>query len=211
MKRVLLAGFCLIGVCVPPLRPAQAVQKPPSTYTIPLPPQPDYSALQWLMGAWAGKTGGKGVQGQVLLSLAYALGKRFLILREQVTLPATKSAPETHEGFMGIVRGGISGHAYDLALYSTNGFVTHYRISLDHEAIIFSPEGGPVPPQGWLFRRSIRRTSASQCVESVDAAPPGMPFFNYYTARLSRVIPGATSSRASLTQKPNHHWFRLWR
>jgi hypothetical protein len=50
-----------------------------------------------------------------------------------------------------------------------------------------NPEGGEQPPPGWLFRTVIKRTDPQEFVETVQAAPPNKPFFDYYTAKLSRV------------------------
>jgi hypothetical protein len=187
-----------------------AAQKGPNTYTIPTPSPTDYSKLQWLIGDWSGMTVGKGSQGKVLLSASYALGKRFIILREQLSLPATKTAPATEERLMGILSGGASRSGYDLVLYSSNGFVTRYEVSINTGTIVFNPEGGLAPPPGWLFRRAIRETNHDQCVETVDVAPPGQPFFNYYTANLSNVNSGAAASKTSSPQRAKNRRFLFW-
>jgi hypothetical protein len=179
-----------VAACVP----APARQKSPESYTISLPPEPDFSPFQWLIGNWVGKTAGKGTQGQVILSVDYALGKRFIMLREQISLPATKTAPAVREGLLGLLSATASGKEYDLALYSSNGFVTHYKVSARSGEIDFNPSGGPVSPPGWLFRRVIRHTDPGRCTETVDAAPPGQPFFNYYTAILNQVTPATHPS-----------------
>lgn len=185
----LLTALCVCAWCALP-KPGAAAQKPPTTYTIPMPSQADFSDIKWLLGEWSGKTAGKTAQGGVLLSASYALGKRIVILRGQLALPATKTAPAISEGFMGIVSGRPSAKTYDMALYSSTGFVIRYRVSAKNGKIDFSPQGGLNPPPGWLFRRSIQRTAPDRCIESVDVAPPGQPFFNYYTANLNRVKPG---------------------
>ena len=210
VKFSLLALMCLAASCL--MRPARrlAAQKAPDTYTIPLPPLTSYSDLEWLIGEWTGTTVGKGPHGAVSLSVSYALGKRFILLREQVALPATKTAPSVQEGVMGILSGGASGKAYDLEMYSSTGFITHYRVSAGNGKIDFNPEGGPAPPPGWLFRRSLRHTGPGQCLESVDVAPPGEPFFNYYTANLSQAKPAADSSHSPASEKSKHHKFLFW-
>lgn len=152
--------------------------------------------MRWLLGDWMGKTTGKGPEGQVLLSVAYELGKRFMTLREEVSLPAVKGVPATHESLMGILNPGPSG-GLELNLYSSSGFITRYRVTVKHGEIDFSPDGGAIPPPGWLFRRSLRHTSPGQCVESVDVAPPQQAFFNYYTANLSRVTPAQPPAHGS--------------
>lgn len=189
---LLLALGCVIP-CAPAVAQAAAQDKPPRAYSIQLPPQPDYSPFEWMIGDWTGKTTGKGAQGDVLLSFAYQLGKSFMILREEVSLPAAKDAPATHESLMGILSPGAPG-AFEMNLYSSNGFVSRYRVTARHGEIDFQPDGGPLPPPGWLFRRAFRQVNSSQCQASVEVAPPGKAFFNYYTANLSRVTPVATDA-----------------
>ena len=181
-----LAALCLL---IPAALLAR--QKAAESYTIQVPPQPDYSALDWLLGDWTGKTNGKGKQGQVLLSVSYELGKRFMILREELSLPATGSAPATHEGVMGILNASATG-GFEMNLYSSNGFISHYRVIVNHGEVNFSPEGGALPPPGWLFRRVFRHTNPGECTESVDVAPPQGAFFSYYTADLYQVTAAAT-------------------
>jgi hypothetical protein len=206
-----MAVLCLAASRALWTAPARAGHKAPGTYRIPTPPPADYSKLEWLIGEWAGKTVGKGPQGDVLLSASYALGKRFMILREEVSLPATKAAPATQERSMGILSSRASGKAYDLALYSSTGFITHYQVSAENGTVDFIPEGGLGPPPGWLFRRSIRRTTTEQCVETVEVAPPGEAFFSYYTANLSHVRPGANPNHVAAPEKSKHHKFLFWR
>ncbi|MGH9449904.1 MAG: hypothetical protein ACRD11_05105 [Terriglobia bacterium] len=191
-KRLIAAPLALAAMFA--LLPALlfARHKAGESYTIQIPPQPDYSALDWLLGEWTGKTTGKGAQGEVLLSVSYELGKRFMLFREQVSLPATGKAPATHEGVMGILNATAAG-GFEMNLYSSNGFVSHYRVNVNHGKIGFSPEGGALPPPGWLFRRVFRHTNPGECTETVEVAPPQGSFFNYYTADLFQVTPAAAA------------------
>ncbi|MGH9405405.1 MAG: hypothetical protein ACRD3D_06155 [Terriglobia bacterium] len=201
IKPVLLALLvaCVLGF--PGSAPLRARQKSPRAYTIQLPPQPDYSALDWLRGDWTGKITGKGPQGEVLLSVAYELGKRFMTLREHVSLPATKQAPATRESMLGILHPDQGG-GLEMNLYSSSGFVTRYRVVVRAQEVDFEPEGGSLPPPGWLFRRILSRTSSGECVETVDVAPPQQAFFNYYTADLSRVAPPGSGARKTKAPSP---------
>ncbi|MDE3178113.1 MAG: hypothetical protein KGM47_00525 [Acidobacteriota bacterium] len=183
----LSAGLCLLLAI-----PLQARQKTAKDYTIQTPPAPNFSSLEWLLGVWSGKTTSKGSQGRVLLSLAYELGKRFMIFREELSLPATKAVSATHEGVMGIIHASATG-TFEMDLYSSTGFVTHYRVTATHGLVTFSPDGGAVSPPGWLFRRAIRHTNPGECNESVEVAPPGGNFFNYYSADLFQVSSPTTA------------------
>jgi len=184
MKLLFLALTCLLG-------PASllAKEKPPTTYAIPLPPKTDFSALVWLVGEWVGKTIGGGPQGEIRLSVVYELDKRFLILREETSLPATPAAPAANEAWLGILSGHPSRTGFVLRSFSTTGFVTRYRVTVEEAQVHFNPEGGDAPPPGWLFRRTVRRLSPTEIGETLALAPPGKPFFEYYTARLTRKAP----------------------
>ncbi|HLI33398.1 MAG TPA: hypothetical protein VKW70_00015 [Terriglobia bacterium] len=188
-----------------------AAEKTPSTYTIQIPPQPNYSSIDWLVGNWVGKMAGKESQGQVLLSVSYELGKRFLLIREEVSLFPTKSAPATHESLMGILSADSPNNGFNLTLYSSNGFVTRYRAVVKNAEIDFNPEGGALPPPGWLFRRVLIHTNPGQCTERVDVAPPGKSFFTYYTADLHQVasIPANPQPESDPSQKSRHHHWPL--
>ncbi|HEX5482882.1 MAG TPA: hypothetical protein VFZ08_09690 [Terriglobia bacterium] len=214
-SKLLLLLFLLVGI------PVLASQKAPKTYRLATPPEPNYKSIDWLVGSWVGKTTSPGAQGQVLLTVGYELGKRFLMLRQEVSLSATDSVPATHEGFMGVLNGGATGGAFNLNLYSSTGFVMHYRVTAKDGQIVFQPEGGIVPPEGWLFRWTIIHTGAGHCVERVDVAPPGKSFFEYYSATLSQVNQTIiktphTSQDSNTSDKPakpesakRHRWIRL--
>jgi hypothetical protein len=167
--------------------PAAAKEKPTVLYTIPLPPQPDFSELDWLIGEWRGKTTGRGSAGEVHFLAGFDLGKRFVVMRGEVSLPATKSAPASQESWLGILSASPEESRYILRTFSSTGFIALYRVTVEGPEIRFNPEGGEMPPPGWLFRRLIQRTGIDEFIEDVQAAPPGKPFFDYYTAKLNRV------------------------
>jgi hypothetical protein len=182
MKSILLA---LLYVFSPALNPAK--EKPSTIYTIPLPPRPDFSSLEWLIGQWHGSSMGRGSQGDIHLAVEYDLDKRFLMFREELALTAATSVAGTRESWMGILGANTSGSGFVLRMFSTTGFVTRYRVTLDGGEIHFGPEGGEQPPPGWLFRRTMERTGEAEFTETVQVAPPGRPFFEYYTAKFIRV------------------------
>jgi len=162
-------------------------QKPPIQYSIPLPPPPDFSELGWLVGEWTGKTTGRSTPGDVHFSAGYDLGKRFMVLRGEVSLAATKSTSEFKESWMGVLSASPEGSGYILRTFSSTGFIARYWVTVDGPEVRFIPEGGEKPPPGWLFRRLIQRTGTDEFTETVEAAPPAKSFFDYYTARLGRV------------------------
>ena len=162
--------------------------KQPATYTIPLPCKPDFSALDWLIGDWAGPMTGKGAQGDVHLTLSYTLDKRFVLIKEEVSLPAGQRAPAAHETWMGFLGANPSGPGFTLDAFSSTGFITRYHVSAAADQVRFEPEGGANPPPGWLFRREITQLGPGSFSETVRIAPPGGSFFAYYSAKLTPVI-----------------------
>lgn len=188
-------------------RPKQA----PRTYSIPLPPKADFSAFDWLIGDWRGKTVPKSPQGEVHLTVSSDLGGRFLIFRESVTLAATDSTPTEDEYWMGVLSPASREHEFTLRVYSSTGFMTQYRVTAQKGEFRFLPEGGEAPPPGWLFRRVIARSSPDEITDTVEAAPPEGSFFQYYSAKLARQgseKPAAAPEKSAAApakppQKPN--------
>jgi hypothetical protein len=181
MRSVFLVLLAIISTVSLP-----AKEKPPVTYRIPLPSKPDFSPLEWLLGEWIGKTTGRGPQGEVRLSIAYDLDKRFMIFREQVSLAATATVPASGESWMGILSADRSGTGLALRTYSSTGFITRYRVTTEEGQVSFNPEGGEQQPPGWLVRRTLERLGDAELAETVQMAPPNRPFFDYYTAKLTR-------------------------
>jgi hypothetical protein len=193
-----LLVFLLTGVLRGEAYPGK--DKQPATYTISLPPKPDFSPLAWLVGDWAGQTTGKDSQGDVHLTVSYSLDQRFVLIKEEVSLPAGKTAPAVHEAWMGFLAPEPSRAGYQLQIYSSTGFITLYRVTVTPDEVRFDPEGGANPPPGWLFRRRITRLGLDFFNDKVEVAPPSGAFFEYYSAKLTRVIqskPAATQPAAT--------------
>lgn len=183
----MLAFALVMGIlCIPAPAAAAAKQKPPVQYQIPIPPPPDFSALTWLEGEWSGKTVLNSPPGQVQLSVSAGLDKRFLIFHGEVALEPTKTLPAFKESWIGILSAHPDGAGFVLHVFSSTGFITRYRLALDGPELHWTPEGGDSPPPGWLFRKSWTRIGPDQFTETVQAAPPGKGFFDYYTAILTR-------------------------
>lgn len=180
--------------------------KQPATYTIPLPPRPDFSSLDWIMGDWAGHTTdpttGKETQGDVHLTFSYVLDKRFVSVKEEVSLPAAAAAPAVHEAWTGFLSGDPAGHGFILRAFSSTGFMTEYHVTVTDDRIRFDPEGGADPPPGWLFRRVISRLGPAFFAENVEVAPPGGSFFVYYAAKLTQVLPSKPALPPASGVKP---------
>jgi hypothetical protein len=164
-------------------------EKPPVQYHIQIPAAPDFSGLNWLIGDWVGKTAPNGPSGEVKLSVNSELEKHFLILHYDVSLAATPTVPAVKESWLGILSPAPNTATYILRSYASTGFITRYRVTTDGPELDLNPEGGEAPPPGWLFRMTWTRSSPDEFTETVHVAPPGKAFFDYYTARFTRVVP----------------------
>ena len=190
---VILCGAC--GLMLPGLASPLVAKEKPTTYVIPLPPAPDFSQVDWLIGDWSGKTTTRDPQGEIHFSAAYDLAKHVIVLRETVSLPAKETVPAVNETWMGVLSDARPSPGFVLTVYSSTGFVSRIRVSVEGAEIHFNPEGGDQPPPGWLFRRVLSRTDADQFTESVQAAPPQKAFFDYYTAKFTRSKPPDVKSK----------------
>lgn len=188
---VIFAACCSIAALCGSGTPLQGKEKPPTTYTIQLPPPPDFSQVEWLIGDWSGKTTERDLQGEIHLSATYDLDKRVMILREMISLPATRTIPAASETWMGVLTVSRPGAGFILRAFSSTGFVTRYRVTVEDAEIHFNPDGGDQAPPGWLFRRIMTRINTDELTETVQGAPPQKPFFDYYSAKLVRTKPSA--------------------
>jgi hypothetical protein len=184
MTTIILALACLVGTA-----PLAAKEKATTIYQVPLPPKPEFSPLDWLVGDWSGKTTDRQTPGDIRLSVSYDLDKQLMLVRGEVSFPAAQTSPAVKESWLGILTAATGGGDFWLRTFSNTGFITRYRVTVEGPEIHFNPEGGEQPPPGWLFRTVIKRTAPQEFVETVQVAPPNKTFFDYYTARLSRVPP----------------------
>jgi hypothetical protein len=200
LHRVQARGGALVRVLILALLGAlaggalAAKDKPPVQYQIPIPTLPDFSALDWLQGQWAGKTLPHSPFGEGQLSVSPDLEKHFLVFRGEVSLAATRTVPATKESWMGILSASPDRAGFILRVFSSTGFITRYRLTVDGADLHLNPEGGDSPPPGWLFRRIWARTGPDEFTETVQAAPPGKAFFDYYSAKFTRVLPPARTN-----------------
>ena len=192
----ILFFLCAVfGTMLPGLAAPSGPKEKPTTYVIPLPPAPDFTRVDWLIGDWTGKTTTRDPQGEIHFSAAYDLAKRVMVLRETVSLPAKETVPAVSETWMGVLSDARPSPGFVLTVYSSTGFVSRIGVTVEGAEIRFNPEGGDQPPPGWLFRRILSRTDADQFTESVEAAPPQKAFFDYYTAKFTRTKPPEVKSK----------------
>jgi len=88
MRVLILTLACLAGAVG-----LVAKEKPPTTYQIPLPPKPDFSEVDWLVGEWTGSTTERKAPGEIRLSVSYELDHQVMLLRGEASFQATKTSP----------------------------------------------------------------------------------------------------------------------
>jgi hypothetical protein len=192
----LVRAMILLLICALAGAAAAAKDKPPVQYQIPIPTLPDFSALDWLQGQWTGKTLPNSPPGKVQLSVGPDLEKHFLVFRGEVSLAATRTVPATQESWMGILSPSPERTGFILRVFSSTGFITRYRLTVDASEFHLNPEGGDFPPPGWLFRWVLARTGTDEFTETVQAAPPGKAFFDQYVVKFTRVSTPAKTNPA---------------
>jgi hypothetical protein len=196
MTIAMLTLACLaVAVCL------VAKDKLPTTYQIPLPPKPDFSQVDWLVGEWTGSITDRRAPGEIRLSVSFELDKQVMLLRGEASFQATKNSPAMKESWLGVLTSDRRTAGFLLRTFSSTGFITRYRVTVEGPETQINPEGGEQPPPGWLFRTVIKRTDPREFVETVQAAPPDKPFFDYYTAKLSRVT---VEEKAKTAPVPPH-------
>jgi hypothetical protein len=191
VRALVLTLICALGGAA-----SAAKEKPPVQYQIPIPMAPDFSALDWLQGQWTGKTLPNTPPGEMQLSVTSELDKHFLVFHSEISLAATQTAPASKELWKGILSASPNGAGFILRVFSSTGFITRYRLTVEGAEVRLNPEGGDFPPPGWLFRRIWVRTGSDEFTETVQAAPPGKAFFDYYTAKFTRASPPAKAASA---------------
>ncbi len=196
MIPVILALACLVGAA-----PVDSKEKPSTVYQIPLPDRPDFSTVDWLVGDWSGKTTDQKTQGELHLSVSYQLDKHVILFRGETTLPAPTTSAPMKESWLGVLTPDRQAGGFLLRMFSSMGFITRYRLTVDGAETHINPEGGDQPPPGWLFRTVIKKTNPQEFVETVQVAPPNKSFFDYYTAKLNRLT---TEDKAKAAQIPPH-------
>jgi hypothetical protein len=187
-----LATFVTLVLLAPAL--LAAGEKHPSTYRIPLPPKPDFSSIEWMIGNWTGQMDKQSPLGEIHLSVSFDLDQRVMVFREKVSLAATGEIPANNESSIGILSRAPSGDSFLLQVFASTGFISQYRVTVAGSEIDFTPDGGPRPLPGWLSRRIIQRGDVDGFTETVQLAPPLKPFFDYYTAAFTRESPPEKST-----------------
>jgi hypothetical protein len=196
VRSAFLIGLLFLAPALCAARENQA-----STYRIPLPPKPDFSSIEWMIGNWTGQMVRRSPQGKISLSVSYDLDQRVMVFKEKISLAATGEVPVSDESSIGILSRASSGDSFLFQVYSSTGFVSRYRVTVAGPEIDFAPDGGSQPMPGWLSRRIIQRGDVNGFTETVQLAPPLKSFFDYYTAAFTR----QTATENTKAAQPDDH------
>lgn len=179
-----------------------ARQEDAQVYRIPLPPKPDFSSIEWMIGNWTGRMDKHSPQGRIQLAVSYGLDKQVMIFREKISIAATGEFGADNESSIGILSPAPFGNGFLLQVYASTGFINRYRVTVSGSEIDFMPDGGMRPLPGWLSRRFIQRGDVNGFTETVQLAPPMETFFNYYTAAFTRQAAPESLENSGVTGKP---------
>jgi len=149
-------------------------------------PTADWSAWQFLMGAWVGEGDGAPGQGQGGFTFAFDLQKRVLVRKNFASYPATKDRPAfTHDDLMVVYQ--EAGKPAQAIYFDNEGHVIHYSIefSKDGDSVIFLGDPSPSAPR---FRLTYVKSGSDALGIKFEIAPPGKPdaFAPYINARVHR-------------------------
>ena len=147
--------------------------------------------LKVFLGKWAGEVEGNPGQGSVERTYAFALGERFIEIRNRSTYPPQEKNPkgEVHEdiGYLSYDRGA---KAFALRQFHVEGFVNQF-LSVPHEgegvAFRFVTTAIENIPPGWRARETYTFAGENEFTEVFELAAPDAEFEVYSTTRFNRV------------------------
>lgn len=142
-----------------------------------------------LVGKWSGTSEGQPGNGTVERDYEYALGSRFIRVRNRSTYPPQeknlKGEKHEDEGFFSFDR---ARKAIVLRQFHVEGFVNTYLQDLDAApgTIQFTTEAIENIPAGYRGRETYRLLGPDEIEEVFELAEPGKPFVLYSRTRLKR-------------------------
>lgn len=153
------------------------------------PPEP-LGSIAALVGKWAGTSEGQPGNGTVEREYEYALGSRFIRVRNRSTYPPQEKNPkgETHED-EGVFSFDRARKRLVLRQFHVEGFVNTYLQDLDARpgTLQFTTEGIENIPAGYRGRETYLLVGPDEIEETFELAEPGQPFAVYSRTRLKRV------------------------
>ncbi len=150
-----------------------------------------FEPLRFLAGTWKGTSAGQPGQGTCRRTFSFALGDRYLEIRNASTYPPQAKNPkgEHHEdrGFVSFDR---ARHRFVYRQFHIEGFVNQYvadSLAAGADSVVFNSELIENIPPGWRARETWRFVSKNELEERFELAEPGKEFELYSRTRLRRV------------------------
>jgi len=179
----LLQGWLVAGMVG--VSGAQAARSAPT----PVPESP-WSAIQFLVGEWAGESEGQPGKGSVERTYHFVLHDKFLHERNVSTYPPQprNQKGEVHEHWS-LFSHDRARRSLVLRQFHQEGFVNQYLMGLDHSSgkVVFESEALENIPPGWKARETYEVVSADEFTETFELAQGAGAYEVYSKARFKRV------------------------
>jgi hypothetical protein len=160
-----------------PEAPAQAAPSP-------------WSAIQFMLGEWAGESEGQPGKGTVKRTYRFILGDQFLHEQNVSTYPPQpkNEKGEVHEHWS-LFSHDHARHTLVLRQFHQEGFVNQYVMTSGSAAgtVVFETEALENVPSGWKARETYQILSADEFIETFELASGSGPYEVYSKARFRRV------------------------
>lgn len=153
-------------------------------------PASPWSALQFMVGEWAGESDGQPGKGTVKRTYRFVLGNKFLHEQNVSTYPPQpkNQKGEVHEHWS-LFSHDRARHTLVFRQFHQEGFVNQYVMTPGSTAgsVVFETEALENIPSGWKARETYQLLSPDEFVETFELASGGGAYEVYSQARFKRV------------------------
>jgi hypothetical protein len=155
----------------------------------PADPSP-WSAIQLMVGEWAGESDGQPGKGTVKRTYRFVLGDKFLYEQNVSTYPPQpkNQKGEVHEHWS-LFSHDRARHTLVFRQFHQEGFVNQYVMTPGSPAgtIVFETEALENVPASWRARETYEVVSPDEFVETFELSQGGKPYEVYSKARFKRI------------------------
>jgi len=164
-------------------------QAPPAA---PGPPASPWSAVQFMVGEWAGESDGQPGRGAVKRTYRFVLGDQFLHEQNVSTYPPQpkNEKGEIHEHWS-LFSHDRARHTLVLRQFHQEGFVNQYAMTAGSPAgtVVFESEALENVHPGWKARETYQVVSPDEFMETFELASGSGAYEVYSKALFKRVRP----------------------
>jgi hypothetical protein len=151
-----------------------------------VPPKPDWSSWNWIIGTWDGVAKGKPGAGTGSFSLLYSLDHAVLVRKSLSAYRSSKTTTKTHhEDFMVVYE--ENGH-WRADYWDTERHVIHYGITMGEGVATFVSDKVAGQP---TFRLTYERMDKGALSVEFAIATPGSDQFKPYVSGICQRRPGS--------------------